>query len=177
MCAVEHDRSIVEYAFQLALAFLPQLLLPCAFGFILLLLSIPLFLSALLLVLTLLLLSLEPALAFFQFLVGLLNCCGVAGGDWSDCLPCWGCCMVHRAVIVGAYGESRAYASAVDDDCRFGRFARWRWLRIRVVDEISDLQIVASLNGSGPLLKFAPPAVLDLDECGGSGNRAVDMRG
>jgi hypothetical protein len=84
---------------------------------------------------------------------------------------------VYGAIVVCAYGESRSYALAVDDDCGLSGCTRRGWLGVRVLDYRLDLAEVPALDRSGPLLSCVPPAVLDLDELGTACNLTVDVAG
>ena len=76
-------------------------------------------------------------------------------------------------MFIGAYGELAAKLFAVDNDGRFGCFARRHWLRVRVLDHGVKLPNVAPLHGSGSLLLGIAPAVFDLHEAGMRGNLPV----
>jgi hypothetical protein len=94
-------------------------------------------------------------------------------GDWMG--GCFGCCLwvMHRAMFVGAYGQLAAKLFAVDDDGRFGGFARHHWLRVRVVDHGLQFPNVAALDGSRSLFLGIAPAILDLNEAGMGSNLPV----
>ena len=80
---------------------------------------------------------------------------------------------MHRAMLVGANGQLPTELFAVNDDRRFGGFARHDWVRVRVLDHGVKLPNVAAVHRSGSLLLGIAPAVLDLDEAGMGGNLPV----
>jgi hypothetical protein len=80
---------------------------------------------------------------------------------------------MYRAMLVRANGELAAKLLAIDDNGRFGGFARHHWFRVRVVDHGVKLPNVAALHRSGSLLLGIAPAVLDLDEAGMGRNLPV----
>ncbi len=73
---------------------------------------------------------------------------------------------MHRAMLVCANGQFAAKLLTVNDDGRFGGFARHHWFRVRVVDHGFKLPNVAALDGSRSLFFGIAPAVLDLNESG-----------
>jgi hypothetical protein len=86
-------------------------------------------------------------------------------------------CVVYRAIVVCAYGESSSYALAVDDDCGLRGCARQDWLRVRIIDCCLDLAEVPALHGSGSLLSWVSPSVLDLDKLGMGCDHSINMHG
>ncbi|MGA7159116.1 MAG: hypothetical protein WBY53_19880 [Acidobacteriaceae bacterium] len=64
---------------------------------------------------------------------------------------------------------------AVNDDASFRRFAWHDWFGVRVIGSGLDLPNVATLNGTRSLFLGIPPAVLDLNESGMSGNLSIKV--
>jgi len=80
---------------------------------------------------------------------------------------------MHGAMLVRANGQLAAKLLAVDDNGRFGGFARHHWFRVRVVDHGLKFPNVAALYCPRSLFLGVAPAVLDLDESGMRGNLPV----
>jgi hypothetical protein len=76
-------------------------------------------------------------------------------------------------MFVRAYRQLSSKVLAVDDDGRFGGFARHHWFRIRVVDHGFKFPNVAALHRSRSLFLGIAPAVLDLDNAGVGRNLPV----
>ncbi len=76
-------------------------------------------------------------------------------------------------MLVRANGELTAKVLAVNDDDRFGGFARHYLFRVRVVDHGFKLPNVAGLHRSGSLILGVAPAVLDLNESRMADNHPV----
>ena len=90
---------------------------------------------------------------------------GIVGTRWAaaSAAACGSC---KGAMLVRANGELATKLLSIDDDGRFGGFARHHWFRVRVVDHGVKLPNMAALHRSGSLLLGIAPTVLDLNEAG-----------